>query len=87
MSVERALRDVIPDVTVSGDPDTFFAELPRALLHSLERVGAAKDDTALAPADAEIVAEEGPTFDFGIADYGAEGDLFDSPALACRRKA
>ena len=78
-NVETALRDVIPDVAVRGDSDAFFAELPQALLTALERVGAANDDAPLAPATAEIVAEEGPTFDFGIADYSAEGDLFDSP--------
>ena len=79
-SVEAALRDVIPDVAVRGKSDSFFAELPQALLNALERVGAANDDTPLALADAEIVAEEGPTLDFGIADYGAESDLFGSPA-------
>lgn len=75
-----ALRDVIPPDAIEGDPDAFFASVPQKLLVALKSVGAATGDVALAPADPVVVAEEGPTFDFGIEEYGGDADMFDTPA-------
>ncbi len=78
--VDTALRDVIPVAAIKGEPDAFFASVPQKLLDALETVGAGAGDVALAPVDPVIAAEEGPTFDFGIEDYGGDSDMFDTPA-------
>lgn len=75
-----ALRDVIPTAAIEGDPDAFFAAIPQKLLVVLEEVGAGIREVELTPADPVIAAEEGPTFDFGIEDYGGDADMFDTPA-------
>ncbi len=67
------------DPAIEGDPDAFFASVPEKLLVSLETVGAGTGEVELVAADPVITAEEGPTFDFGIEDYGGDADMFDTP--------
>jgi hypothetical protein len=77
-TVDAALRDVIPPAAIQGDADAFFAGIPPLLLDALEEVGAGEAEPELIAADAEVAIEEGPSFDFGIDDFGAEGDLFEA---------
>jgi len=78
--VDTALRDVIPAAAIEGDSDAFFASVPQTLLVVLEEVGAGTGEVVLASADAVIVAEEGPAFDFGSEDFGGDADMFNTPA-------
>lgn len=76
--VDAALRDVIPDKAIEGDKDVYFRELPGALLAALERAGAGTDEPELISATPEIALEEGPVFDLGIDDFGADSDHFSA---------
>jgi ATP-dependent helicase YprA (DUF1998 family) len=77
--VDAALRDVIPEQAVTGDQYSFFTELPSLLLMELESAGASADDKPLATVTSEVAAEEGPAFDFGIEDFGAESEAPATP--------
>lgn len=75
-AVDAALRDVIPAEAVKGEPDLYFANLPKDLLSALSRVGASEDETAVIEANAEVAADEGDAFDFGDNDFDADADQF-----------
>ncbi|MGH6650786.1 MAG: DEAD/DEAH box helicase [Sphingopyxis sp.] len=76
-AVDMALRDVIPDKAIEGEKDAYFASLPSALLAALKRAGAGTDEKELIEVTAEIAVEEGPVFDLGVDDFGADSDHFD----------
>ncbi|ACC69433.1 DEAD/DEAH box helicase [Paraburkholderia phymatum] len=85
--VDAALRDVIPPEAVEEDPELFFSSLPQELLRALDSVGAGEKAVDLVAASPVIAAEEGPVFDFGIDDYGDDGDMGGVPSDNTAEKA